>query len=120
MGLSIYPGGHSIAYPVFGQVRRKIAAEYGIDIDEMRGFGGETFWPEPDQVPPVFLLNHPDNEGFISSWECEIMLPSLRIIKAKWEAEGASVHYYMEIEALGNLIDSMEICVAVKAAMQFQ
>src|SRR5690606_29767440 len=83
MGLTIYPGGASWSYGGFARFRERLATEEGIDLREMRGFGGSREWLTPNGVPitPLEpLLNHSDCDGHMESHECELVVPRLTAI----------------------------------------
>lgn len=49
------------SYGGFGQFRRILAKSVGIDLDEMKGYGGTRAWN--NWIPFVELLNHSDCDG---------------------------------------------------------
>lgn len=96
MGLSIHPGGASWAYSGFNAFRTALAAEEGIELDAMEGFGGEQRpWQTPDGQPIsplVPLLHHSDCDGYLESYECEQVVPRLEAILTRWESDGRTVY----------------------------
>lgn len=51
------------SYHGFNHWRRAVARTVGIDLETMRGFGGDGEWNEAD--PITTLLNHSDCDGDI-------------------------------------------------------
>lgn len=75
------------AYLPFAEYRRYLARDAaGIDLDQMKGFGGDTEWPPYETQPLRYLLNHSDCDGELWSWECEALAPILRAFRplADW------------------------------------
>jgi len=72
MGLDVSHDCYSGTCTSFHYWRKRLAAAAGIDLNAMRGFGGEVAWES--LAPDVLhvLLNHADNEGEI---EVEHLLP---------------------------------------------
>lgn len=69
----------SFAYGFFATYRRALARDAaGIDLDAMRGYGGDREWPPHDMVPLRYLLEHSDCDGWLQEWECEELAPALR------------------------------------------
>lgn len=63
-------------YVGFGVFRRKLADHIGVDLDQMRGFGGEGDWATVES-PLRHLLDHPDNEGELSPQQAVELAPAL-------------------------------------------
>lgn len=81
MGLDLY--GYEddylrIKYSSFNELRRWLAElALGIDLSDMRGFGGCRPWDEvDDDLAP--LLNHSDFDGDLTPEECARVAPRLR------------------------------------------
>lgn len=72
------------SYSGFNAFRRKVAAEIGITLDEMYGFGGTEEWPSALDEPLVYLLNHSDCDGELGYGECIALAPRLRPIVEAW------------------------------------
>ena len=75
-------------YYGFADFRRRLAKEIGIDLDEMEGFSGDVMWELPSEEPLVYLLDHPDDSGFLWRHQIEKLLPRLAEIVDKWELSG--------------------------------
>lgn len=72
----------SWSYGNFNKFRQRLAAEIGIDLSEMAGFGGHCHWKDVDPIET--FLNHSDCDGELSAEECETVAPRLRELIAKW------------------------------------
>jgi hypothetical protein len=115
MGLSIHPGGAAWSYSGFASFRRRLAADEGIELQRMVGFGaGEQPWTTSNGYEITVLaplLNHSDCDGYLDRYECEQMLPRLRSICGNWTAR-AREKYDPELEydlaQFRALIDGME------------
>lgn len=67
MGLDI--GQAQWSYARFAKFRQELAEFEGIDISEMRGYGGSTPWEQhPTELRP--LLDHSDCDGHLAPDEC--------------------------------------------------
>ena len=116
MGLDIRPGGASWSYRGFMNFRRNLAAEDGIDLDTMNGFGGNKSW---DTVTSALepLLDHSDCDGYIDSYDCETMIPRLRRVSQQWHGNDAIRDY--DVFQLDKLIAGMEHCAEHGCALRF-
>jgi hypothetical protein len=72
------------SYSGFGEFRRKLAKEIGIDLDKMIGFGGKTKWNTVNN-PIKYLLNHSDCDGHITALRCSLIAPRLKELIDKWD-----------------------------------
>ena len=70
----------SAAY--FHDFRRRLAAEVGIDLERMDGYGGELQWSHAD--PIELFLDRPDVLGELNCIECAEVAPRLRELVAGW------------------------------------
>lgn len=85
----------NLGYRTFGEYRRLLARDAcGIDLDEMKGFGGERPWPPHESVPLRHLLDHSDIDGWLYHWECEAMRPVLLAFRPPetWPTWARDVH----------------------------
>jgi hypothetical protein len=77
--------GWSRPYSAFNRFRTRLAAEVGIDLDSMKGFGLSNARPwsevDDDLVP---LLDHSDCDGDLSPEEAKRVAPRLREIVSRW------------------------------------
>lgn len=83
------PDGHpSWSYGGFARFRRNLAAEVGINLDNMIGFSGDRPGIEWDNYlltePLVPFLHHSDCDGELSPEVCATVAPRLREIITKW------------------------------------
>ena len=119
MGLSINPGHATWAYSGFMAFRERLAAAEGLNLREMKGFGGEKSWDTSNGDPITTLkplLYHSDCDGHLDPWECEQVLPRLRAIVREWDADGS---WGYDTDQASRLIDGMEHCVAHGCALVF-
>lgn len=102
------------SYSGFNAFRRRLCEEIGIDLGEMRGFGGTRAWANVlDDIVP--LLDHSDSGGCLGYTDCVKVEPRLRAIVADWLDQD-----YDKQEAL-NLCAMMREVVAEDAeAVLFQ
>lgn len=71
------------SYSGFHEFRRVLAAEEGLDLENMSGFGGIQPWEESTSTIQPFL-NHSDCDGAIYWYEAEKMIPRFEQIVEKW------------------------------------
>lgn len=119
MGVTIRPGGASWAYGGFMRFRERLAEAEGIDLREMKGFGGDREWelPNGQSVTPLApLLNHSDCDGYLAGYECASVLPRLKSIVESWGADG-SWDYDTQHGRL--LVEGMEHCAQHGCALVF-
>lgn len=79
----------SRSYKGFRCFRRRLAAEEGIDLDVMAGFGtglGQVSW-DGVTSPLIPLLNHSDCDGHLTPAQCAQMMPRLAEICERWSAD---------------------------------
>lgn len=84
MGLAFRQSNAQWSYSGFNAFRCRLAAEIGINLREMAGFGPpERPWHKiTDGISP--LLNHSDCEGELTPEECKRVAPRLRELVADW------------------------------------
>lgn len=110
----------SWSYGGFGRFREKIAEDIGIILHEMEGFGGIKPWKDPEDDPIVYLLDHSDCDGILTSYQCEKIAPRLRGILNLWEGtsrekEDAGFDFTMGYR----LVEAMEECAEEGADLIF-
>ncbi|MCO7175469.1 hypothetical protein ACFP7A_06370 [Sporolactobacillus kofuensis] len=82
-------------YGLFHVFRRMLAAEIGMDLNQMAGFSGTIpFSDFNDQILP--LLDHSDCDGSLSVEECRRVAPRLYELTAHWP----EVNFKQEIRSL--------------------
>lgn len=86
MGLVFSHGDVRWSYIAFRVFRKKLAKEIGIDLDNMKGFGGNIpFENFNDNIIP--LLNHSDCDGELTVEECKRVALRLRELVSSWSDE---------------------------------
>lgn len=84
MGLNFSNSDVQWAYSGFAQFRKRLAADIGINLEEMQGFGGAREWDHTnDGIVP--FLSHSDCDGELTPLEMSVVAPRLRTIVSKWE-----------------------------------
>jgi len=73
------------SYSGFMRFRIKLAKEIGLDLETMHGFGGIQEWPDAENEPLVYLLDHSDCDGELFPEQCAIVAPRLLEIVSKWD-----------------------------------
>lgn len=84
MGLDFDGSDAHWSYSGFHYFRKCLAADIGIKLEEMQGFGGSKSWDEVND-PIKILLYHSDCDGELAAEECEQIYPRLLEIVEKWE-----------------------------------
>lgn len=74
-------------YSGFMRFREKLAEQIGINLKDMKGFGGEKSWDEVESLLDL-LLNHSDCEGSIHYEFCEEIYPALLDAIKDWDNDG--------------------------------
>jgi len=119
MGVCLFPGNGEtdgpdacFSYGEFSAFRRRLAAEEGFPLGDMRGFGGDTSWGEVATVLAP-LLNHPDDHGRnISSQECRLILPRLEGVLSDWlSGSDSSPAARNQVRELSDLVSVLRVCV---------
>ncbi|MBS2031718.1 MAG: hypothetical protein JST54_27725 [Deltaproteobacteria bacterium] len=72
------------------EFRRKLAAEVGLRLDEMDGFGGTTPWSTvADPIAPLLMLE--DVSGSLPVGVCATVAARLEQLTRHWRADDADV-----------------------------
>jgi hypothetical protein len=123
MGLDFRQSTARWSYGGFNNFRSRLAAEIGIDLDSMQGFGGLGESSTIDPTPPgripwstvdddlVPLLNHSDCDGVLTAEEMRSVSPRLREIVSHWPTDAAHPASYDRRQAL-QLCDDMDSLLA--------
>lgn len=122
MGLDIRPGHACWSYSGFNMFRRALAAEEGIDLNQMVGFGGERPWETShgEHITPLApLLNHSDCDGYLEGYECEEVLPRLKLILDRWAAADNWAERDYDIQQGYELCESMQHSIDHGCAVVF-
>jgi len=80
------------SYSGFNAFRRKLAKCFGLELEEMQGFGGKKDWKRVDKGIAV-LLNHSDCEGTITPAKAQKLLTALLKYKDE-EVERRKTNFY--------------------------
>jgi hypothetical protein len=84
------------AYSGFDRFRTRLAAQIGIDLDKMEGFGGRQSWLHI--VDPIKgLLDHSDCDGELTAEQCRTIAPRLRELVAGWQEEDRDKQMALEL-----------------------
>lgn len=87
MGLRFSHGDAQWSYHGFGNFRKRLANEIGIDLMRMDGFMDNGIPWDKIIDPIVPLLNHSDCEGYLSAEECASVAPRLRELVSAWDED---------------------------------
>ena len=121
------------SYTGFNRFRKKIAKSINIDLDEMVGFMknhpvDSSFmkpgWREWDGIksPLKALLNHSDCKGKLTSEECAMIAPTLKVILFMWEEIDTiyDSHDSYDKENGLKLVAAMEHCASFGKELEFR
>ena len=112
MGLSFRPEDASWSYNGYADLRHRLALWEGIDLDEMKGFGGSVDWGDVvTALEP--LLNSSDVHGFFTSSQCKQMIPRLVAILRDYDMSD------YDRSNLSALVRGMQHCVQHGCAMSW-
>jgi hypothetical protein len=85
MGLGFSHGNAHWSYSGFHGFRLRLAAEIGINLDEMQGFSDDSPIPWDTVDDPIKdLLYHSDCDGELSPRQCLVVAPRLAALVASW------------------------------------
>jgi hypothetical protein len=115
MGVSI--GDAQWPYTGFDNFRRILARLEGLDLDAMRGFGGDIPWEETTtQLRP--LLDHSDCDGFLTAGECALVAPRLSELLDAWPEEERLPYDYDVVNGRA-LVRSMRAAAEAGERLEF-
>ncbi len=118
MGVRFSPGEASWSYSGFHAFRERLSRTIGINLGEMKGFGGDKSWGEVhDDI--VGLLNHADCEGDLLPAECQRIAPRLRELVLPWKPTPDSDEGYDRRMGL-RLAEGMEIAADSGVPLEFR
>ena len=94
MGLDFNNSSASWSYGGFHRFRTALAAEIGLELEEMEGFTDKPkkSWDEVTD-PIVALLNHSDSDGELTPKECKQIAPRLKELVQDWPEDESSQGY---------------------------
>ena len=100
--------GVKFSYGGFNKFRCMLAKEINIDLNDMKGFGGDKLFSTiNDNIK--YLLEHSDCDGYIEPKECGLIAPRLRELTKEWEYSiDEDIRWYRE-QAI-YLAEGMEDC----------
>lgn len=87
MGIDFNYGNAQWSYGGFSRFREKLAKEIKLNLNEMKGFGGDKDWPSVNEEPIVHLLNHSDCDGYLTPDQCKQIIPRLKELVKDWYEE---------------------------------
>ena len=110
MGLDTTHGCYNGGYIAFNNHRRELARIIGMDLMEMKGFGGNIPWPEGHKHQDVFpLLSHSDCDGILDLNECKQVYVGLVNIRSEYALPESLLDFVDNwIVGLGEAIDANE------------
>lgn len=76
--------GFSMSQQDFHELRKKLAAEIGIQLDEMEGFGGEGKFEDWND-PLIPFLHQAEDEETMSPSVCSTVYPRILDLIVEWE-----------------------------------
>lgn len=113
MGLGFSHGDAHWSYGGFNRARSKLAAEFGLELAEMEGFGGKVPWNH--SVSPVMeLLDHSDCDGELTAKQCQAIAPALRAAVAPWpDADYDKRAFLVLADAMDEAADAGEALLCI-------
>jgi hypothetical protein len=113
MGLDFSHGYAHWGYSGFMNFRRMLAEQIGINLDDMKGFGGSTSFNNfKDDIIP--LLDHSDCDGELSIEECKKISLRLRELVSKWNDDDRDKQKAIE------LAEGMEMAIENDEVFEFK
>lgn len=100
-------------YINFGEFRRKLAVEIGVNLDSMEGFGGIIPWKNVKEDAIIDFLDHSDCDGNLTPQQCGAIAPRLVELVADWEDDDRD-----KVKAL-ELAEDMQWCYANDKTLEF-
>lgn len=95
MGLDTSHNAWQGGYSRFGDWRRWLAKQIGMNLNDMEGFGGDRKFSDFDH-PVLPLLNHSDCDGKLTTEECKRVAWGLDEIIHKAEQRGSPEQYEID------------------------
>jgi hypothetical protein len=132
MGIQFHPGSASWSYGGFDRFRTALAAEEGLVLDEMVGFGGTREWETSDgkQITVLAaLLNHSDCDGFLTARDCALIWPRLAEILDHWDSNEDKLtwaeyltwdEYHYDVKQGRQLVEAMQYCASHGCPLEFR
>lgn len=107
-------------YIGFGHFRRKLAGHIGIDLERMRGYGGEQEW-DTVASPLRHILDHADNCGDLSPRQAVELAPALQqALFAFAKDPDYGPQYSYDIEHGRQLVELLARCASENIPVLFR
>ncbi|MDX3694990.1 hypothetical protein PV726_32555 [Streptomyces europaeiscabiei] len=110
------------SYTGFGLFRRRLARHIGIDLDQMRQFGGEGDWSAVAS-PLRHLLDHADDRGELTAQQAAELAPALRQALDEIGQDNDPDEDFLwdyDQRAGTELVRLLEVCARDNVPVQFQ
>ncbi|MEV5808045.1 hypothetical protein [Streptomyces parvulus] len=124
MGLMLSPGDDDVtspdvswSYTGFNMFREWLAQAEGFVLAEMNGFGGGRTWSSVSTTLAP-LLDHSDDNGFLTLAQCAAMLPRLEAIIEQQHEDGHPV-YERRVSDVRQLVTVMRYCLEKEVDLIF-
>jgi hypothetical protein len=108
MGLNTSFNAWDGAYSSFGQWRKWLANQIGINLELMEGFGGQIEWTPYKRKNLYPLLDHSDCDGELTVAQCKRVLKGLEAILKKYPNHETMNRY---IDENGWQVDKVKIFI---------
>lgn len=111
----------SWSYPGFRQFRQRLAQHIGIDLKQMRGFGGEGDWTTVSS-PIRHLLDHSDCDGELTPQQASELAPTLRQALQEIGSRtdpGDDPEWDYDQKAGAELVQLLELCARENVPVEF-
>ncbi|XMN04819.1 hypothetical protein ACK8N7_01580 [Streptomyces griseobrunneus] len=125
VGLMLLPGGGDVtspdvswSYTGFHMFRQWLADTEGFTLTEMRGFGGDRAWSSVS-TPLTPLLDHVDDDGFLTTAQCAAMLPRLEAIIDQLRPEDSDLVLLRRVDDTRQLVTVMQYCLDTGVELHF-
>jgi hypothetical protein len=117
MGLMLFPGDGDVtspdvswSYTGFQMFREWLADAEGFTLAEMNGFGGDRAWSSISTTLTP-LLEHPDDDGSLTTAQCAAMLPRLEAIIDQLHHEDSDPVFQRRVDDTRQLVTVMKYCL---------
>ncbi|MET7408406.1 hypothetical protein [Streptomyces parvulus] len=107
----------SWSYIGFNMFREWLAQAEGFVLAEMNGFGGGRTWSSVSTTLAP-LLDHPDDNGFLTLAQCAAMLPRLEAIIEQQHEDGHPF-YERRVSDVRQLVTVMRYCLEKEVDLIF-
>lgn len=112
MGLDFSHGNAHWSYSGFNNFRRRLAAQIGLDLNDMIGFGGWRTWDDiNDKIKP--FLTHSDCDGSLTIKQMKVIIPRLKELTKEWAEDD------YDKQNCNDLIKGMQKAIKENKKLQF-